>query len=53
MVEHVKSADQIVAEAIAIHLDTEGCHENCGRVTATVDDVETMLYWALDQVGVI
>jgi hypothetical protein len=47
MVEHVKSADQIVAEAIAIHIDTEGLSE------VEVAGLEDMLYWALDQVGVI
>lgn len=45
MVEHVKSADQIVAEAMAIFIDTEGMD------TLEVEQIEEALYWALDQAG--
>jgi hypothetical protein len=46
MVEHYKSADQIVAEAMAIFVDTEGMD------SAEAESIEQALYWALDQVGV-
>jgi len=45
MVDHTKSADQIVFEAIAIHIDSEGMNSEM------LESVESALYWALDQVG--
>lgn len=45
MVEHVKSADQIVAEAMAIFMDTEGIDQEDFLA------IENALYWALDQAG--
>lgn len=53
MVEHIKTAEQIVAEAIAIHVDTEGIEEHGYAAVYDVTDLETILYWALDQAGVI
>lgn len=47
MVEHFRSADQIVAEAIAIYVDTEGMNPE------DIEAIEDALYWALLQVGVI
>lgn len=47
MVEHIKSADQIVAEAMTIFLDTEGMDP------LEFEQIQEALYWALDQAGVI
>lgn len=45
MVEHVKPAAQIVEEALAIFVDTEGMDP------VDLEQIENALYWALDQAG--
>ena len=45
MVEHVKSADQIVFEALVIFVDTEGMD------ALDIENIEQALYWALEQAG--